>query len=103
VNTLLQRLENLDSHHRLLIAVGGAGIGFIAARTLHLSSRLIFTWNVFSVSALLLIWLRIAVAEPSVCKRTAKLQDPNRTAIFLSVVIGVAGCLPWRFFLVVKL
>lgn len=93
MNTLLQRLENLDSHHRLLIAVGGAAIGFSAARALHLSSRLIFTWNVFSVSALILIWLRIAVAEPAVCKRTAKLQDPNRTAIFLSVVLGAFASL----------
>ena len=84
----------MDAHHRLLIAAALTVIAFFVMRG-HVSfrSHLFITWDCFSFSILVMAWLRMITANPQQVRRTARLQDTSRTAIFVFVIISACASL----------
>lgn len=89
-SSLVKRLKHCDAHHRFLIALAlSAVLGLALTGHVSLMAHIFLTWDVFTVSILALAWLRMASATPQSVRRSAKLQDSSRTAIFI-LVIGSA-------------
>ena len=84
-------LSRLDAHHRFFAALGMAVLALIFTPWhWHWTTRVLTTWNAYSVCNLALAWITLAKAKPGEVARTASLQDSGRTAIFIFVV--VAAC-----------
>lgn len=91
---ILQRVVHSDSHHRLLIALAAALATFAAlGGQASLMAHIFITWDCFSLCLLVLIWVRMIGARPQNVRRSAKLQDSSRTAIFVFVVISACASL----------
>ena len=91
---LLARLEHLDSHYRLILALVAAAVAFVVTiGQMVVSVQTIVVWDVFCLSSLALAWIRMIWAEPATCAKSARLQDSGRTFIFLLVVIGTCASL----------
>jgi uncharacterized membrane protein len=86
--------RNLDTHHRLLIAVFAALISFlVTSGHFRLSLQTILTWNAFAWCFILFSWVRIAFADARTSVRTAKLEDAGRMAIFVFVLLAAVTSL----------
>jgi len=97
---MLDRLKNLDAHHRLLIALAAAAIVFALLPARHiLPIRIIFTWDAFGAVILALAWIRIISANPGKVRGTAGIQDSSATVIFLSVIVAACASLFALFYL----
>ncbi len=84
---LFQRVVNSDAHHRLLIGAGVAILLFAALGTkVSLFVHIFATWDCFALTILVLTWIKMFRANPQNAKRTAKLQDSSRRAIFIFVI-----------------
>ena len=87
--SLVTRIKNWDSHHRLFVAAGLALLVGVATRgRMSLPTRMAVIWDVFAGTALVLAWLRIVTACPREALKSARLQDSSRTTIFLFVLFG---------------
>ena len=64
-------------------------VGMALAGHVSLMAHIFLTWDAFTIAILALAWLRMASATPQSVRRSAKLQDSSRTAIFI-LVIGSA-------------
>jgi uncharacterized membrane protein len=71
-----------------VIALTVAAIAFFSARGFSGETRSILAWNAFAGATLVMTWLRMLLADARTSIREARLQDPNRTAIFLFIVIA---------------
>ena len=56
-------------------------------------AHIFLTWDTFTVSILALAWLRMTSAKPQSVRRSAKLQDSSRTAIFILVIASSCASL----------
>lgn len=91
-------ITRLDAHHKLYVSlaaaliISGCFIREVSGTTLFLLS-----WIVFALSSLSLSWSTIFSVHPLEMKKIARVQDSNRTLIFLFVTIAamasVAGVL----------
>jgi uncharacterized membrane protein len=91
---MLKLLSNLDAHQRALTALVVAFIVFLASFSVeHLPFRIILTWNAFTVTGIILAWLRIVLADAKEVVANAKLQDTSRSIIFGIVLLGACGSL----------
>jgi uncharacterized membrane protein len=79
----------LDSRHRFVTSVGVAILVFFALLGhVAFATHIVFTWDAFATSSLLLTWLIILTQDPYEVRRIAPLQDSSRTAIFVLVVFA---------------
>src|SRR6266436_6722021 len=86
-------LGHFDAHHRLGLALIAAAVGFLVTRAqLSIPVLTIVVWNVFCWSLLVLAWMRIIWGEPAAA-RVARLQDSERSLIFLLVVVCTCASL----------
>jgi uncharacterized membrane protein len=84
-------LRSFDAHQRVLTAIVVGAVVVLSTLGLHrLPLQIIFTWNAFAFTIILLCWIRIVFADVRTVVRSAKLQDAGRTAIFLFVI--AAAC-----------
>lgn len=91
---LSQRIANSDSHHRILIAVGVAMLVFAVLGTwVSLFAHIFLTWDAFALTILGLTWVKMLRANPQNARRTAKIQDSSRTAIFVFVISSACASL----------
>ncbi len=91
---MIARLKNLDSHHRLIVALVIGVMTFLATQSrFALPPRVILSWDAACVTVLLLAWVRIVTADPARSRVTAKLQDSSRTVIFGSVIVAACASL----------
>jgi len=87
-------LTRLDAHHKLLISLVSALIVFFIIHTnLSLNTSLVITWITYSSVMLGLYWSTILTAHPLEMKKIAKVQDSNRTLIFLFVLAAALASL----------
>jgi uncharacterized membrane protein len=87
-------LGHFDAHHRLGLALIAAAVGFLVTRgQLSIPVLTIVVWNVFCWSLLVLAWMRIIWGEPAAAARVARLQDSERSLIFLLVVVCTCASL----------
>src|SRR5690606_34070459 len=86
---LINWINKLDAHYRLYLSVGIALITFSITANIYPSPIYVMsTWLAFSGVNLFLSWITILTSHPIEVKKNAKIQDSNRTLIFLIVVIA---------------
>ena len=79
----------LDAHHRLAFGTALAIIAFLLLEgRLERTSQIIAAWDIFVVVDLALAWWVIMRADPARSRKTARLQDSGRTAIFALVLFA---------------
>jgi uncharacterized membrane protein len=87
-------ITRLDAHHKLLISLVSALIVFFTIHSqLSLNTSLVITWITYSFVMLVLYWSTILSTHPLEMKKTAKVQDSNRTLIFLFVLAAALASL----------
>lgn len=88
---VLSGLVNLRARTRLLLALVLAGSCWqLAPEGRQFGTRLIATWDVFTVSILVLIWLAITQADAAHLRRRATTEDPGRR-LTLAALLLAAG------------
>lgn len=90
----------LDSHYRLLIAIGVSVIVFFLIQGSYLLPAVIlFTWISFALVIIALDWIIILSSHPREVRKIAKIQDSSRTYIFLFVITASVISMAAIFFL----
>ncbi len=87
ISKLVNWINKLDAHYRLYLSIGLALIIF--SITVNLYSAPIYimaSWLAFAGITLLFSWITILTSHPIEVKKSAKIQDSNRSLIFLIVV-----------------
>lgn len=83
----VQRVNNIDAHHRLYIALGIALSCFLALYGKMSSPiHLMITWLVYSLVNLAFSWFTILASHPSEVRKHAHDQDSSRTFVFIFVI-----------------
>lgn len=94
MTVLISRISKLDTHHRLLIALGTALITYVAVfHKLDLPVRLTSVWVSFALTMLLLMWISIVNTHPRELLRLSRIQDSSRTLIMGFVVSAAVASL----------
>jgi uncharacterized membrane protein len=84
---LVNWINKLDAHYRLYLSVGAAIVVFLIISKLYPAPIYIMAaWLAFAGTNLLLSWITILTSHPIEVKKGAKIQDSNRSLIFLIVV-----------------
>lgn len=79
----------IDAHYRVFIALGIAVAAFFG--TFHfvmISTAILLAWMAFSLSVTTMDWIIIFTADARTFRETYKLEDSNRSMIFVLVVIA---------------
>ncbi len=78
-----------DAHYRMVISFGAALIAFLLTRTkLSWPAVSLVTWITFALAIIIMEWIIIFYAHPKEIRKIARLQDSNRTLIFLFVIVA---------------
>ena len=94
INAIIRRISLFDAHHRLFWSlVVSAAVYIVTIGRLHLATQLIALWDAYSLSSLLLSGIFIFRADPSIVRKTVRLQDSSRTFIFFFVVFAAVASL----------
>lgn len=94
MTSLISRVSKLDTHHRVLIALGAAFLAFIGIyQNSDLPVRLTFIWVAFAFTMLALMWTSIVNAHPRELLRLSRLQDSSRLLILAFVVVAAVASL----------
>ena len=84
------KLIRLDAHHKLVITVSIAAIVFgLTFGNVGGGMQFMIVWVSYALSQIILSWITITAVHPIKMQAQAKLQDSNRTLIFL-FVLGAA-------------
>jgi uncharacterized membrane protein len=87
------RPPRFDAHHRLLVALAIAVIVFLSFHRHSIELRAIAAWNAFAGTAVILAWTRMLLFDARASAQETRLQDSNRTAIFLFVIFAAVASL----------
>lgn len=94
MTALISRISKLDTHHRLLVALGAALVTYISvSNKLDFPVRLTSVWVAFALTMLLLMWTSIVNAHPRELLRLSRIQDSSRTLIMGFVVSAAVASL----------
>jgi uncharacterized membrane protein len=78
-----------DAHFRIYVALGAALVAFLLTRTkLSWPEASLITWITFGLAIVIMDWIIILNAHPKQIRKIAKLEDSNRTLIFLFVIVA---------------
>jgi uncharacterized membrane protein len=84
----------LDAHYKLFISLLFALLVFWAGQDrLTTPTQFILTWIGFAFIMNSLSWLTICLAHPLEMKKITKVQDSNRTFIFIFSLLAALSCL----------
>ncbi|SDT88935.1 Uncharacterized membrane protein [Verrucomicrobium sp. GAS474] len=89
-------LRHWDAHHRFFFAFA---VALLAALPLPARDevgpmiRAVLGWDLFAFVTLVLAWLSIVLADPYEVRRNARLQDANRTFLFVIVISAATASL----------
>jgi len=91
---MIKYIANSDAHHRLFIAAVLSGIVAVClGGGVSLRAHVFVTWNFFSFCMLAMAWIGMITTKPQTVRRTARLQDSSRTAIFVFVIVSACASL----------
>lgn len=92
--SLLHRLSHLPATLRLFTGIAlGVAAGFLSPTHYHLLIRLIIGWDVFALTALVLLWVSIYTADTDSIRATASSEDLSRLLSFVFVLVAAAASL----------
>jgi uncharacterized membrane protein len=84
-------ISKQDARHRMIYSIIAALIVWFGLRgRVQPSTQSIATWDVFSLSILILAWLTIITTPPEKLRARAQMQDVSHIVIFIFVL--VAAC-----------
>jgi uncharacterized membrane protein len=84
-------ISKQDARHRMIYSIMAALIVWFGLRgRVQPSTQSIATWDVFSLSILILAWLTIITTPPEKLRARAQMQDVSHIVIFIFVL--VAAC-----------
>ena len=90
----LDRLGHLPATLRLSVGLGaGAAAWLLLPPWLSPLSRLVATWDIFSVTILVLLWAVIFTADIERIRKVAASEDLSRTVSFFFVLIAASASL----------
>ena len=79
----------LDANYRLFFSLFVAVTAFFLGRNAYSTPAVILiTWASFALTVIIMDWVIITKAHPREIKKIAKMQDSNRTTIFLFVILA---------------
>lgn len=82
-----QLFFRLDAHYRFLIALLVAVAAFFFSRSGQSTpAEILIVWIAFAFTVIVMDWIIIFTSHPLDVRKNAKLQDSNRTFIFLFVI-----------------
>jgi len=82
-----QLFFRLDAQYRFLIALIVAIAAFFITRSSQTTpSAILMVWVAFAFTVIVMDWIIILTSHPQDVRKNAKLQDSNRTFIFLFVI-----------------
>ncbi|MGH2643550.1 MAG: DUF1345 domain-containing protein [Chitinophagaceae bacterium] len=86
-------INRLNALHKLLISIAIGIIVFllIPFRTTRALPHLIFSWDIFSISLLILTWITFYTTPPQKIREQSRLQDDTR--IIVSILVLIATCI----------
>lgn len=87
---LIARIEGLDAHYRLYIALGIALLALVLfSGRVSYPINLMVTWLAYSSCTLILVWITIFSANSREVRKIAQKQDSSRALVFI-LVLGAA-------------
>ena len=93
----------LDAHYRFLIALLVAIAAFFITRSGQSApAAVLIVWIAFAFTVIVMDWMLIFTSHPQDVRKNAKLQDSNRTFIFLFVIASSIMSLAAIVFLLVS-
>ena len=92
---LLWRIGHLDSHVRQILALIAAVLAFLLSGRHGRTplAHFVAIWDIYAIIVIVMAWVTIWFADPRTIQRQARLQDSNRTLIFVFVIIAACASL----------
>lgn len=90
---LLDRLGHVPTTLRLAVGLAAGAATWLLLPWLSLLSRLVATWDAFSVTILLLLWITIVTADVERIRKVAGSEDLSRTVSFFVVLVAAGASL----------
>ena len=90
---IVEWVNNLDSHHRLYIALFFSFLTFFFFKGISFPIHLMITWLSYVIVSLLFSWITILTSHPSEVQKMAHNQDSSRTLVFTFVVAAAFASL----------
>ena len=86
------RVRHLDAHQRVFWSVLTGMLMFVLLEgRVARPTQIIAAWDAFVFGELLLAWYVILRVHPEEARRTARLQDSSRTALFILIVLAACA------------
>jgi uncharacterized membrane protein len=83
-----------DAHHRVLTGCVLAALTFAGLHgRCSVPTQLVITWDVFSLTLIVLAWIVISTKDPYQARRNARLQDASATFLFVLIVSAATASL----------
>jgi uncharacterized membrane protein len=81
--------EKINSVHKMLICLGIAIAVYliIEIKNIDLLTHLMIGWDVFSLCLLIMTWITFFITSAKQIRIQSKVQDPNKSVIFIIILI----------------
>lgn len=85
--------EKFNSLQKLLLCVviGIAAFAISLLIDIDMLTQIMIGWVVFSVSMITLSWMTFFITKSSQIRKQAKIQDPNRSLVFIVVIVATCA------------
>lgn len=91
---LLRKISQLDSNHRLIVALGTAALSFMLVPGPRLASlHWAIVWSTFALTVLLLAWITILLANPRDLPQLSAMEDSSRSVLLAFVSLAALASL----------
>lgn len=82
--------EKINSLEKLLIcfALGIIGYLFVHIDDMYGLTRLMFAWNIFSLSMIVMNWITFNITDSREIRSQVQVQDPKRAIVFILILIA---------------
>lgn len=87
---LVPAFEKINSIQKLLICLAIAVVVYFIAdiKEIDILTHLMIGWDTFSVSMIVMTWITFFITSAKQIRIQSKVQDPNRTVIFIIILIS---------------
>ena len=88
---LIRKVIRFDAHHRLVWSAVSGAIAFLLLNGRVIpSTQWVAAWDAAGSFYMILAWITIIHANPSVVRQTARLQDSSRTILFILILLATS-------------
>lgn len=88
--TFIPTFERINSFHKLLICIAIAALVYfiVEIKDIDVLTHLMIGWDTFSVCMIVMTWITFSITNSKQIRQQSKVQDPNRSIIFIIVLIS---------------